>query len=310
MTIQGRLMSVLFCTVKKLWGDYMKKKIISLLLALFAAASLLILCSCSAKLKTSEQAKNYARMKYGDCELMSTENVSDTKVIYTMKDSQYGFSYKVTSSISDMNIDGSSFGKIESSYDDYDSVFISYILTDAEDKFDFIKNNYDAELVNTGYITDSVMIVTIGDKSISDASEIARRVASVFRHYDKKGVFSIGYIRAEDKNGRDLGRCSIKSGKWQTTDQEKDEMIINLAKNKKGSSQFIRKENAVLSDTGLTPDDVMKFYYDTDVNCPASANDPIVLYYFSADGKEYYIADFMYAATVSYYTNFDHVFNK
>ena len=209
-----------------------------------------------------------------------------------------------------MNIDGSSFGKIESSYDDYDSVFISYILTDAEDKFDFIKNNYDAELVNTGYITDSVMIVTIGDKSISDASEIARRVASVFRHYDKKGVFSIGYIRAEDKNGRDLGRCSIKSGKWQTTDQEKDEMIINLAKNKKGSSQFIRKENAVLSDTGLTPDDVMKFYYDTDVNCPASANDPIVLYYFSADGKEYYIADFMYAATGSYYTNFDHVFNK
>ena len=47
-----------------------------------------------------------------------------------------------------------------------------------------------------------------------------------------------------------------------------------------------------------------KYFYSSDDNCPQSPDDPVTLYYFSVDGREYYIADFIYTQTGSYYTNY------
>lgn len=100
------------------------------------------LCGCSTKLKTSDDAVAYAKIHYGSAEFISEEKDGDSKVVFTLQDKDYGFQYTVTSAVTEMNIDGSSFGKYESTSDDYLSCYRDFILNDSADKFELVRKKY------------------------------------------------------------------------------------------------------------------------------------------------------------------------
>ena len=266
---------------------------------------LLTLCSCRSEPKSEQEALDYAAGKYGSCTLTDSDTSDKSRTVITVRDDTYGFTYSVTSDVNEINIDGSVFGKAEGTYDTYIPSFRDFITEDAKDKFDYIRSGFKVttELPDTDL--HSLMFIYIDDSDVGNAKEITRRAASVFSLYDKRKVFSVYDVTSYDRNDKLLGKCNITSGEWMDYEAIMDDRVIQFVKSKKSSARFLRKEKHKFSETGLTPGDVVKFYYESDINCPQNPDDEVTLYYFEADGREFYAADFMYTVTNSYYTSLE-----
>ncbi len=285
------------------------KKIIRLsFFTIILITCMLILCSCRSDPKSEQEVLDYAQRKYGSCTLVESDTSDKDKTVITVRDDSYGFTYNVTSSVNDINIDGSVFGKVEDTYDSYIPSFRDFIAEDAKNDFEYIRSNFKIKTELNDTTLRSLMYIYIDDSDIKNAREITRRAASIFSHYDKKNVFSLYDVTSFDNNEQLLGKCSVTKGEWMDYEAIMDDRIIQWAKSRKSSCTYLRKEKHKFSETGLSPGDVMKFYYETDINCPQDPDDEITLYYFKSDGKEFYVADFMYTVTDSYYSNYDEVF--
>ena len=275
-----------------------------ILLILSLIIMTLMLCGCRDTVKTEDEALRYARKNYGDCTLVKTEKPEESRAVYTMKDGQYGFTYEVTSTVSEITIDGSGFGKAEGTHDSYIPSFRDFIMQDAAEDFDYIKNRFSCTLELSDTATKSIMRIKIDSRDTDNAEEITRRAASIFNRYNKRGVLSIYSVTACDMKEKMLGKCGIRSGKWMSAEEVRLKNFKEYARVLDKRSVFVRKEISTLGFTEVSPEDVQKYFYSSDDNCPQSPDDPVTLYYFSVDGREYYIADFIYTQTGSYYTNY------
>ena len=86
------------------------KKIIRLsFFTIILIACMLILCSCRSDPKSEQEVLDYAQRKYGSCTLVESDTSDKDKTVITVRDDSYGFTYNVTSSVNDINIDGSVF---------------------------------------------------------------------------------------------------------------------------------------------------------------------------------------------------------
>lgn len=288
---------------------YMKKircLCIFAVICLFAA----VLCGCNKNLKTQGQAVSYAKVRYGDCKVVAEDKINDEKIVYTMKDNDYGFEYKVTSSISSIMIDGSSFGGHESTSDDFLFNFRDYIENDSAEKFDLVRKKYNMETEDADMILKSVMYLHMKDNDMENAENAAKQTAYIFKHYEKKKVFSVYDIVVYDPNGDLMGRCMVETGKWMDKEAIKDDKIIQWAKEKNSNAKYLRKETRTFADTGVSADDVVKFHYESDVKSPQNGSDPVTYYYFEADGKEFFVCDFWTKQHDKWYTNYYDVFKK
>lgn len=268
----------------------------------------LIFGGCSTKLKTSNDALAYARIHYGAATLLREQKEGDKKVIFTLQDNDYGFQYTVTSSIADINIDGSSFGKYESTYDDYMSCYRDFILDDSFEQFDFVKKKYQIETETPDISLHSLMHIYWKSSEISATKDAAGQMADIFRNYEKKKLFSIYDIAVFDTNDNIIGKCKISTGQWQDQEALYDERVINWAKNKYHNVKYLNKVQKTFQDTGLSPDDVSKFYYSSDINCPQNPDDPVTYYYFEVNHQEFFVCDFWTTKSSEWYTNYDEIF--
>ena len=280
------------------------------LLSVIILIVVLALGGCSMKLKTSDDALRYARMNYGSAELISEQNNGENSVTFTLKDKDHGFTYTVTSKITEMNIDGSSFGKYESTSDDYMSCFRDFILDDSSEKFDEIKNRYNIETEIPDISLHSLMHIHIKNGDTADAKDAAVQTAEIFKSYEKKKLFAIYDVSVFDENDNIIGKCNISDGKWQNAEELYDERIISWAKNKSRNADYLYKEKKTFKDTGLSLGDVVKFYYDSDINCPQEPDDEVTCYYFKAGNKEFFVYDFWTVERNEWYTNYYEVFNR
>ncbi len=288
----------------------MKYKINWWISAVMMVGFVIVLCGCSTKLKTESQAVHYAEMRYGSCTAVSTQKNSDDKVVYKMKDNDYWFEYEVISEISEINIDGSSFGKYEYTSDTFIECFRDYIFEDAKDQFESIENQYNAKIETGDILSGSLVTIRMNNGNVSNAEKASKQAASVFKHYEKKKLFSSLDIYVYSNEDELIGKCRIESGTWMDTTDIKDEQIIMWAKSKKGNANLIRKETKTFADTGLSKNQVAKFHYNSDINYPQESDDPVEYYYFEASGKEFFVCNFYSTDTDNWYTNYYEVFKK
>ena len=174
---------------------------------LTACVCALLFCSCSVKSKGS--LISYAKSEFGDCKFVSQEvtgSGNDTVRTVYLIDEDTGIEYTVTSRMVDMNIDGSSFGYAEQTSSDFTNLYIDYILEDAEDDLDEVKEEYDFEL-------DGFYLYFNSRPSSSQVEEAATKVRDIIEEYDTKGILEPVYLAYAEDGKAYLG-CFGEDGKW------------------------------------------------------------------------------------------------
>lgn len=157
----------------------MKKAIFKNALSILAIFSILIgLVGCSSK--TTDQIIKYAKKTHGDCEVISkTEEDGISTVVF--KDSLQGFEYKVTSSMSDISIDGTTIGSVEQQTDTFRMEAINYAAEQLKPELTGLCYKFDVTYEVDANV--DMIKITLNNEGI-DASLIAYECATIFKKYN------------------------------------------------------------------------------------------------------------------------------
>ncbi len=281
------------------------KKIFKILFGALAVAGIgaLILSSCH--VKSESQIVKYANQNFGSAELVATETMENGGRKCIMRDKEYGFEYYVKSEMHDINIDGSKFGSTESTGSDFSKKYYELLQNTCQPKFDEIAKSDNIE-INDGdsFNFMNIRLTSENDNFLSSAEKIADIIIS----FDNRKYYKESYLGIYDMNEKRLGAYYIHEKKWVDADDEDDHFYIERAKMLNRNAKFIRKEKKLFKDTGFAPDQVRislgekEYTYET----------PVQYYYFSVDGREFFIADFIlkdHYSDIYQYNNYDEVFN-
>lgn len=143
---------------------------------------IILLCSCGS-VKSRNSLISYATKKYGKAEFIS-EDVSkeDYRKVY-LRDKDTGIEYMVSSSMSKILIDGSSFGSYEQTRCNFEELYREYIVAASQSELDELCSQYSMELPFDGEYNKLVFSErTSEDKCV----EAGQAVTSVLKQYDVK----------------------------------------------------------------------------------------------------------------------------
>ena len=270
---------------------------------LLAGIGLFLFSACH--VKSENQIVEYARKNFGNCTLISTQTDENGSRKCIFRDNEYGFEYYVQSSMHDINIDGSKFGSTESTDSNFSSQYFSVLQNNCQEQFLQVEAKYDVT-VSKGDIV-NFMVIKCSNSKI-DFLGAAEKLADVIISFDGRKYYKDSSFGIYDDQDNRLGSYSIHEKKWTAADDEYDFVYINEAKQINRHSEFIRKEKLLFKDTGLDPKQV-KVPLGTD---DYTYKTPVTYYYFTVNGKEFFIADFMIdydASLIRHYSNYDEVFN-
>lgn len=168
-------------------GKFFKKITVFLL----TAASLLTLCACAPK--NRRELMNYARRTYGDADLVGSHSNhgKDEILTVTMKDKATGIEYTVTSKMTDVYVDGSSFGRIEQTTSDFEEKYCEYLLEQAGSGLADLADEYGF----TYELDYGIITITFADRESSNkAEEAVRRFADELKKSDVKQKMPSEYV--------------------------------------------------------------------------------------------------------------------
>lgn len=269
---------------------------------LLAGIGLFLLSACH--VKSEKQITDYAEKSFGNCTLISTQTDEKGNRKCIFRDNEYGFEYYVQSSMHEINIDGSKFGSTESTDSNFSSQYFSVLQNNCQEQFRQIETKYDV-IISKGDIVDFMTIKCSNNKS--DFLAASENLADSIISFDGRKYYKDSSFGIYDSRDNRLGSYRIHEKKWIDADDEYDFVYINEAKQLNKKSEFVRKEKMLFKDTGLSPEQV-KVSLGTD---DYTYETPVQYYYFTADGKEFFIADFMIDYDVSlirHYSNYNEVF--
>ena len=315
-----------------------KKFFIILLSALFCCT----LCGCG-KVQSAKSLIRQATRDHGKCEVTS-QTESDEKTEVVLKDSLQGFQYTVYSYMQDINIDGSSFGSLPSSGDTFSNALIKYVSGETNDRIEDICQKYGVALDDT--YPGSLSEIEISPDTPEETGIMAiEEIAAVIQEYNLEGRLDGHVINlSHDKEWLRQYYESLKAGhgeediysdpeyaftlssagggvashigsvrlpdiRFRDHEKEQEDYYLEMAQMKNTKAVFVRSEKKTFADTGISLDRVSQTY---DQYYPKTMSDPVTFYYFSADGKEFYICDFLDAElqTLTWYSNYNEVFGK
>ena len=193
-------------------NEYTKVKKALRALWLFACA--LLLCSCSVKSKGS--LVSYAKNQYGACKVVGEEvtGTGNDKVRRVhLIDKDTGIEYTVSSGLDDINIDGSSFGHVESTGSDFMRLYEEYVRKNAGEELKTIEKEYNVK------ITDLSRIEFLSRPSKGRAEAVAKATKKVVDSFDKKGLFGkMTYLVYAEEGEAYLGILDSETGQWSGND--------------------------------------------------------------------------------------------
>ena len=301
----SQLHSPLFTLNTKMKGGIVMKKMFKILLGALAVAGISAVVLSACHVKSESQIVRYANQTFGSAELVSTENAENGDRTCILRDKEYGFEYYVKSEMHDINIDGSKFGSTESTDSDFSSKYINLLKSTCQAQFDEIAQTDRVEISYEGYF-DFMKIKCTAEKS--GFLEAAEKISDILISFDTRRYYKNQHFGIYDMNDKRLGSYYIHEKKWVDADDEYDYIYINEAKQVNRKAEFVRKEKMLFKDTGLEPSQVTVFIGEPEYTYET----PVQYYYFTVDGKEFFIADFITdydASLIRHYSNYNEVFN-
>lgn len=192
-------------------GVSLKEKAVKLsVLAVLPVMAVLLLASCSIAGRRS--LINYAKKNFGECDLIREEHggsgTDEYRTVY-LKDKDTGIEYRVTTGLSSIDIDGSTFGYAEGKYSDFPELYSDYILEKADGEISMLESRY-------GMVCDFPKITFKNRVSGSDAKKAAEELSAVIGKYDIKSFSSKDYpVYAEITVY--VGNYDASTGEWNSS---------------------------------------------------------------------------------------------
>ncbi|MBQ2100903.1 MAG: hypothetical protein II477_07515 [Lachnospiraceae bacterium] len=272
---------------------------ILIFLAIFFGFSILLsgctLSAKSVKLHTKEEMQKILDERYGDAEFVSMEKLEEKhQLIYTFRDKKYGFTYTATSHPHSVGMDGSTFCYDGASiYFGYEEPFLAYFMEQEKENFarQGIKLCDEVKLLsNVTYPMDKKF--SLKDKTLLSTSEQyeadAKFVWERVHAYKEIPETTRGYELKVYNSQQSQFLGTYKAEGFVTAETQRIEYYMQQAKQLgkiQGEIQYLRTEKKKISELGLMD---QNFYDQRFYN---GADGKVNVYYFSYEGKEYYIID-------------------
>ncbi len=238
-----------------------------------------------------------AKAEHGACSLVSkTEDEKGARIV--VHDKLQDFDYTVSSGMQDIMIDGSSFGSVPQTSDDFVRSLKKTVISNAGDAIGAACTGGVAVPEKMLFADDEILlIITAPDgKSAQDA---ALKCAAALQEQNKNERLNGMIITAYGNTDEDWWHCdhygSVKLPDivWRTPDDEHAAYYTEMARMQTDSkAEYLRTEYGKFSDTGA---DLGRVVSVLGTDYPTSPDSPVTFYYFrSAGGKEYYLCNFNY----------------
>ena len=273
----------------------MKSRLIGVLCCL-----LLFLLSGCGRLMTSSEVTRYAKLNFGDCNLIDEETVDDV-ITYTFEDKEYAFKYTVRAYMSTIDIDLASFGEVPSESSDFNKEYYKYLVSLIEPELNYDKQYVTVEFEDTSTFTETpktlaglAHVYSKDDKGIT----VAEQIGELFKKYDTRGYYSECYIPVYQDDER-IGNYSLSLSSWRNADDEILDYFTELAQNYDSSAKYIRSEQKKFSELNIDRSEVAP---RTDKS--VDNNTIVTFYYFSTNSGEKFIADLNMKPSAEFYNNF------
>ncbi len=262
---------------------------------LLVSAAALMLSGCGS-VKNASALIGEASRQHGDCTVVSQSEAEDrTKVV--LRDSLQGFEYEVTSYMSELLIDGSSFGSYPSSGDTFVSELKKAVAENAKVALeaacgDDVRYEVFAD-------RNSELLLRMYTANEERGREAALGCAKALQEQNRNNRLDgmMIYVDTEPDGGiegsRHLGSVKLPDVTWLTSEDEDIMYFTEIARQHTDKDAvFLRKRDGKFSETGA---DIEKVVCTLGSDYPTSAESPVTFYYFRAsDGSEYFICDFNY----------------
>lgn len=263
------------------------------MIILFFIAMILLTSGCR-KIKSGNDLYKWAKDKYGDCTIVSMEETED-KTEVVLHDTLQAFDYKVISSMSEILIDGSSFGSLPDVSDTFEKELREKVICNVKGELDAICNKAGMRYEHT----QGEAIISIFAETEKDGMEAGLKCAEVLQKQNKNNrldnlcIDVVGNRHEKSHDNEHFGSVKLPDILWRTAEDELVEYYTEMAKMQiDKNSVFLHSEVKTFADTGADLQRVLKVigsYY------PTEKNSPVTFYYFRlSDGREYYLCDFNY----------------
>lgn len=249
----------------------MKKKIsaaVCLLLAIFCTA-------CS--VKNVKELKDYARNSYGDAiEFVSSEKTDKMCTCY-FRDKECGFTFSVTSSMTDVYVDGASFGQTEHTSSDYMEKYYDYI-------WEAIGQDAGDTILERDEISGFCMTV---DADSEETRKAAAAAAKLLAEADVKSCVP-NKIYIYNQNRTEIGAFDMETMCYMDAQDLENEYYMNCVRGDTGKEpEFLRHEVIPLKKIpGISSADAVAYVYDRE------PEEGVDVYYFMLDGAEQFITNY------------------
>ena len=314
----------------------MRNKFGVAVLSLSVISSVILATGCSPK--SARGLIRQARRDHGPCEVVS-QTTDDEGSVVVLRDELQGFEYRVSSNMADINVDGASFGSVPASSDSFNRALHNYVLEDAAAELEDICAEYGLSEEGSN-LEDCFRYSADPEFSDEQAQEGIEKIADVFQRYNLESRMDgwtiylehgEGWLTAyyeqlmNDYEGEDIysdpeysyilssagggDLCHIGSVRLPDTSfrdpaKEDEDYYLEMAQMKDPDAVFIRSEEMPFSDTGADLYNVVETY---DQSYPRTEDDMVMVYYFEADGQEFFICNFLVNNRVEYgewYSNY------
>lgn len=262
------------------------------------------------KVKNGKALYQWAKNEYGDCTVVSmTEQKDETVVV--LHDTLQDFDYEVTSSMSNIVIDGSDFGSLPNTTDTFDEKLKEKVISNAKDELDAVCNK-EGMRYEPGFDYDG-SVINIFAETPEDGKEAAIKCAEILQKQNKNNRLDSLCINVAENQYDDyydnehFGSVKLPDLLWRTPEEELAEYYTEMAQMQTDKNAvFLRSELKTFADTGADLERVVNVLGS---DFPTESTSPVTFYYFkSSDGREYYLCDFNYYdeeyVNISYYTNY------
>lgn len=301
----------------------MKKALKTAVLMFFA---LLLLTGCG-HVKSPKQLVKKAQREHGDCDIVSIDQQqSSTSVV--LRDRLQGFEYTISSGMHDINLDGTSFGSVENTNDDFMQSLEKYVLGSAQNSLKEICDDYNADYEDC-IINEMILELKLPpDITEADIADITERTATLIQSFNQNNRLDGVKIYVSYNNewlkqyceqlktkGEYKGLSSVEAGmvthigsarlpdtSFRDKEKETEDYYLEMAQMKEPSAVFVKKEVKTFADTGMNLNEVMSSLGDE--NTVENYSDPVTFYYFKAGKRSFYICDVLDKNTQTWHTDY------
>ena len=296
---------------------YMKKS------KIVGAMMLVLLCTLgtgctldakSVKLHTKKEILQKAKEWYGNAEVIDMQESDEPyQRIFTLRDPDYGFTYEMESHPNGMGMDGSIFYYDGATvYSGYQDAFLEYFNKTEKDTFERQGITLTDDLKYMNYIVDKRMfslkehlLVSTDEQWRDDMNFVWERIHA----YEKmEAVFGPNKLDVRKYDHSEYYGTMSEEG-FVTAEDQRIEYYMGEARQLAGIKdiKFVRKETRDIKDI---PELADQEFYDFRLN---DGTGDVNVYYFSYEGKEYFIIDEWVAqigddggGIFQYYQNYKH----